>query len=245
MQKDNLYKVECYRFFHSFVLFICMEAGFLAILFLSSDNADVLLGNDTPMGMVKATMRMVNLVAAGIVSAGISNYAGREFKQKTIYYEVMRGYSLWKISMTKTATCGIGVAVLLMCGILLFLAATPGALQAYSFIHILFMFFVLCHICACTTLYVMLCRNGVFGGCLSFFRFILLEVLMFFLLQLFISPEGVEKWKPWFVMSQWSAAVYMDGEIPPEYMTGILLGAVLEYVILLTVIQLSSKKIDL
>lgn len=52
MRTDSLYKVEIYRFFHSFFIFICMAAGFLGILFLAAYNSDALLSDGTPLGSI-------------------------------------------------------------------------------------------------------------------------------------------------------------------------------------------------
>lgn len=244
MQTSNLYKVEMHRFFLSFLLFALMAVVFLAILFLASDDSDVLLGDSTAIGALQSVMKIASLLTVFIASVVISNYVGREFKQKTINYEVMRGYSLWKICFAKTITCGLCFSVMLLVSILLFLMKVPGTLQTYTSIHILFMFLVLCHICSCTTLYVMLCRNGAAGGCLAFARFTLLEVVVFFILELFASDSICNGCKVLLIMGQWSAVNSTDGMMPTAYMTGIIASAILEYLFLLVMIQISSKKID-
>lgn len=244
MRKSNLYKVEMYRFIHSFFMFICMVIIFLAIIFLAADNSEALLSDGTQMGAIKSTMKVINLAIVFIVSVVAANYVGREFKQKTINHEVMAGYSLWKICCTKAITCGICVSIMLQLCIFIFLVIVSGALQMYSLVHILFMFFILCHICTCTVLYVMLCRNGALGGCLAFVRFTLLEVLVLFTAELFVTSDVYNRCKALSVMSQWSAVTNTDILIPPEYMISIISGAVVEYIVLLVIIQLSSKRID-
>ncbi len=146
MRINNLYKAEIYRFFHSIFIFIFMAAGLFGILFLASDNSDVLLGDGTVEGALNSTMRIANLIIALVVSVGISSYAGKEFRLKTICYEIMGGHSLWKISLTKTITCGLFASILLQLGILFFFVTVPGALQMYSLQHILFMFIIIFHI---------------------------------------------------------------------------------------------------
>lgn len=120
MQINNLYKAEIYRFIHSSFIFIFMAAGLFGILYLASDNSDVLLGDGTLEGALNSTMRIANLIIALVVSVGISSYAGKEFRLKTICYEIMGGHPLWKISLTKTITCGLFVSILLQFGILFF-----------------------------------------------------------------------------------------------------------------------------
>ncbi len=244
MRKGNLYRVEMYRFIHSFFMFICMVTIFFAIIFFAVDNSEALLSDGTQMGAINSTMRVVNLMIVFIVSVVAANYVGREFKQKTINHEVMAGYSLWRICCTKTITCGLCVSLMLQLCILIFFVSVSGALQMYSLVHILFMFFILCHICTCTVLYVMLCRNGALGGCLAFVRFTLLEVLVLFTAELFVTSDVYNRCKALSVMSQWSAVTNTDIVIPPEYMISIIGGAVVEYIILLVIIQLSSKRID-
>ncbi|MBD5476078.1 MAG: hypothetical protein HDR17_08885 [Lachnospiraceae bacterium] len=244
MNKGNLYKIEMYRFIHSFFMFICMVAIFFATIFFAVDNSEALLGDGTQMGAINSTMKVVNLMIVFLVSVVAANYVGREFKQKTINHEVMAGYSLWRICCTKAITCGLCVSIMLQLCIYIFFASVSGALQMYSFIHILFMFFILCHICTCTVLYVMLCRNGALGGCLAFVRFTLLEVLVLFTAELFVTSDVYNRCKELSVMSQWSAVTNTDILIPPEYMISIISGAVVEYIVLLVIIQLSSKKFD-
>lgn len=242
MQTRNLYNTEIYRFFHSIFIFVCMSAVFLGILFLAVDHSDALISDGTLWGNVSAVLKIANLMVTLIVSVVISGYIGREFKQKTIDYEVMSGCPFWKISLIKTVTCGILIPVMLLVCILLFLAVVSGNIQKQLLIPVLFMFFILCHICSCTALYVMLCRNGILGGCLSFVRFTLLEVAVLFAAG-GMAPEGVySRCKEASVMSQWSVVIHMD--IPPEYRISIVMSGIVEYVILLALIQFFSKRVD-
>ena len=244
MRKCNLYKVEMYRFIHSYFMFICMVVIFLATIFFAVDHSETLLGDGTQIGAVNSAMKVANLMIVFIVSVVAANYVGREFKQKTVNHEVMAGYSLWKICCTKTITCGIFVSIMLQLCILIFFLPFSGVLQMYSLINILFMFFVLCHICTCTVLYVMLCRNGALGGCLAFARFTLLEVMALFTVKLFVTSDVHKGCKALSVMSQWSAVTRTDIVIPSEYMIDIIGGAVVEYIVLLVIIELFSKRID-
>ncbi len=244
METGNLYKVEIYRFFHSALLFICMMVSFIALLLLASGNSDALLGDGTLLGGVESAMKIANLIIVFIVSVVISVYVGREFKQKTINYEIMSGYHLWKIGLTKTVTCGVFVSMLLLCGMLLFFLTVPGLLQRYTFLQIVLMFMILLHICSCTTLYVMLCRNGALGGCIAFVRFTLLEVVVLFAVKLCVSTDIYNTFRALAIMSQWSVAVNTGIVIPQDYLTGIITGTVAEYVLLLGIIRLRSGKTD-
>lgn len=243
MRKGNLYRVEMYRFTHSFFMFLCMAAIFSATVFFAVDNSEALLADGTYMGAINSTMKVVNLMIVFIASVMAANYVGREFKQKTIHHEIIAGYSLWRICCTKAMTCGLCVSLMLQLCIFIFVSVL-GALQMYSPVHILFMFFILCHICTCTVLYVMLCRNGALGGCLAFVRFTLLEVFVLFTTELFVTSDVYNSCKVLAVMSQWSAVTNTDIVIAPEYRIGIIGGAVVEYIVLLVIIQLSSRRID-
>lgn len=244
MRKDNLYKIEMYRFIHSYSMFICMAVIFLATIFFATDHSEALLDDGTRIGAVNSAMKVADLMIVFIVSAAAANYVGREFKQKTVNHEVMAGYSLWRICSTKTITCGIFVSIMLQLCMLIFFLPFSGVLQMYSLKNILFMFFVLCHICTCTVLYVMLCRNGALGGCFAFVRFTLLEVVVLFIAELFAASDVYNGCKALSVMSQWSAVTRADIVIPPAYMISIIGGAVAEYIVLLVIIQLFSKRID-
>ncbi len=91
MKKDNLYKVEKYRFIHSFFMFICMVTIFFVTIFLAVDNSEALLGDGTQMGAINSTMKVVNLMIVFFVSAVAAKYVGRVFIQKTFNHEVMAG----------------------------------------------------------------------------------------------------------------------------------------------------------
>lgn len=244
MKIHNLYKVEWYRFFHSISFFLCISIVYLVILLLASDEPDVLLSDGSSFGVVKATMNIADLVLVLVVSITLSDYVGREFKYHTIKYEIMQGYDLWKVCFVKTITCGMLLAAMFMIATLIFLTAFSGALKLYTFVHIIFMFIILCHICSCTTLYILLCRDGILGGCMAFVRFTLLEVVIFFVMQIFVPGEVLNVCKTFFVMSQWSAVNSSDLMILNENMMGIVVGTFVEYGALLAAIRYGSKKVD-
>lgn len=64
-------------------------------LFLASDDTDMLLGDNSTVGIVTSTMKIANLLIVIIVSVVVSIYIEDEFKQKTICYEVMSGYKVY------------------------------------------------------------------------------------------------------------------------------------------------------
>lgn len=244
MKIHNLYKVELYRFFRSISFFLCISIVYLVILLLASDEPDVLLSDGSSFGVVKATMNIADLVLVLVVSMALSDYVGREFKHHTIKYEIMQGYDLWKVCFVKTMTCGIFLPAMFMITTLIFLTTFAGAWKLYTFLHIIFMFIILFHICSCTTLYILLCRNGILGGCAAFVRFTLLEVVIIFVMQIFVPEEVLNVCKTFFVMSQWSAVNSSNVMILNESMVGIVVGTLVEYGILLAVIRYGSKKVD-
>lgn len=244
MKTSELCKIELYRFWHSKILFIGMVFACLGMFFLASDNTDVFLSDGTVIGNINSVMKFANLMLVLLLAVVISFYVGREFKLKTINHEVMAGYSLGKICLTKTLTCGLVVPLILLVCVLLFFVTSPVIFREYSLLRIILLFLMLCHISACTTLYVLLVRDGALGGCLAFVRFTLLEVLVLCVMMLGASEDLISNLKCMFVMSQWSVLISTNIDLPLRYIIGIVASTIGEYMLLMLIAGWYSKKTD-
>lgn len=244
MEKNNLCKVELYRFWHSKSIFIGMIIGCIGMFILASANSDAFMTDGVTSGNVNSVMKFANIMLILLIAVTVSYYLGREFKCKTIHHEIMAGYKFYKICLTKTLTCGMFISIILLLCILLFFATEYGTFQEYSVKRIFFLFILLCHICTSTVMYTMLSGNGALGGCFAFVRFTLLEVLFICLMMLGLSSEIVNKFKCLFVMSQWSVVINTGSDIPAHFMVGIIITTVVEYVILLLIAQWKAKIVD-
>ena len=174
MREKSLYKIELYRFVKSLWVFILLSAGCMIMMFLINADSSSFETSQSAAGNFQSVFKIMGIFFCIAAAIGISLYAGREYKSKTIYHELMRGYSLEKIALSKTIGCGIIFSFILWFAVLIFLALNKGYLISFSPVRFILLYVYMFHICACTLLYVMLLRNGAVGGCLAFLRFVLL-----------------------------------------------------------------------
>lgn len=240
----KLWKIELYRFWRNFGIWLFMVLMVSIILLLASDDTSMLLGDNSIVGIVTSTMKIANLLIVLMVSATVSIYIGKEFKQKTICYEIMSGYAIWKGSLIRTFTCGIMNAIMLQCGIFVYIKIIGRGEQIYSWERYILMFIIICHICTSITLYIMLFREGTTGGCLAFIRFTLLSVAGLFMAEIFFPQPICDIYKALSPMSQWNVVINVEYMIPARYMVGIPLSFLLEYFILIAAIGFLSKRMD-
>ncbi|MBQ4523965.1 MAG: hypothetical protein IJA10_13595 [Lachnospiraceae bacterium] len=243
MSVSKLSKVELYRFFKSILMFVLIGVGSVGVMLLiSSDTSmfetDLSYGSET-----QSIFKMMGMFFCIVGAVGISVYVGNEFKYKTIYHEIMKGYSSTKIALSKTISCGFIYSFILWSSVLIFLMINPSYLSEFSITRLLLIYIYLFHICSCTLLYVMLCRNGATGGCLAFCRFEFFEVLISFLALLL--PDDILVWvKGFLTMSQWSYLTTTGVEIPMACYIGIIFSTVIEYFVLMLLLSLSTRKGD-
>lgn len=240
----KLWKVELYRFSRNIIAWIGMVLILCMVLFLASDDTELLLGDNSIAGTITATMRIANLLIVFIVSVTTSIYIGGEFKQKTICYEMMSGFKAWKISLVKTLSCGMINAVILQIGIMLYIKIMEGNQPVYSWGRCILLFFIISHICTSVTLYIMLFRDGAIGGCLAFVRFTLLSVFCMFIAEILLPQSIYDAYMALSPMSQWSVVIHVEYAVPTRYIVGIVCSFLLEYIMLIATIQVVSKKTD-
>ena len=243
MNTSNLYKVELYRFFQSLKLFVLFGvASVIVMVLMSADTSvfetDVSYGNE-----IQTIFKMMGMFFCIVGAIGISVYVGNEFKCKTIYHEIMRGYSSTKIALSKTISCGFIYSFILWSSVVLFLIMNPSYFNEFSIVRFLFIYIYMFHILSCTLLYVLLCKNGATGGCLAFCRFVFFEVLISFFALLL--PDDILIWvKGFLTISQWSYLTNISVEIPMACYVGVVFSTVLEYFILIVILSINSRKGD-
>lgn len=214
------------------------------LLFLSSEDTDMLISGNSLLEMITSTLKIANLYIVLFVSVAVAVYIGREFQKKTICYEIMRGYNMWRISLIKTLSCGLINAILLQMVIFIYVMRMGGKEHIYSFGRWCLMFLIICHICTCITLYVVLFRDGGIGGCLAFVRFTLLSVVGVFAAEILLPDMANNIYLAFSPMSQWNVVINVGYAVPFRYIIGIPISFLLEYIILLGAVQVSSKRLD-
>lgn len=243
MSVSKLSKIELYRFFKSLLMFVLFGVGCVVVMLLisadtSAFETDLSSGSETQS--IFKVMGMFFCIAAAI---GISVYVGNEYKYKTIYHEIMKGYSLTKIALAKTISGGVIYSFILWSSVLIFLLLNPGYLSEFSIARFFLIYVYLLHICSCTLLYVLLCRNGATGGCLAFCRYIFFEVLISFFALVF--PDNILIWiKGFLTISQWSYLTTTSVEIPLACYIGVIFSTVIEYFGLMLLLSFNARRID-
>lgn len=243
MSISKLCKVELYRFCKSLFMFVLLGVGCIGVMLLisvdtSAFETDLSYGSET-----HSIFKMMGMFFCIVGAIGISVYVGNEFKYKTIYHEIMKGYSSTKIALSKTISCGFIYSFILWSSVLIFLLINPSYFSEFSIARFILIYIYLFHICSCTLLYVLLCKNGATGGCLAFCRFEFFEVLISFFALLL--PDDILIWvKGFLTISQWSYLTTTSVEIPMACYIGIIFSTVIEYLALILLLSLCSRKGD-
>lgn len=236
MNKGSLYRVEFYRFFHSFS--IIKYSVFVSLLLLFMSYTDMkYTGNEITEELAWASLTPVFPYLLALVCVMIAVYVGREFRQKTINYEIMRGYGFCKIAFSKTLTCAIILPVLILICMMVYLGIFCGLTFCELYFRGCGIFFLLFHLCSVSVLYVLLCRMSVIGGSLAFFRFFVLEAVL---------PTGTQpQLMKLNVFNQWYQLVDAKTPLTMEWLVNILGIAAVEYGILQMVLSGSAKWRDM
>ncbi|MDE6713018.1 MAG: hypothetical protein K2K20_04725 [Lachnospiraceae bacterium] len=239
MKKSNLFRIELYRFFHSISIMKYVVLIPLILFFMSYIN---LVGFESEITgkMVWASMAPDFLYLLAFICTIIAVYIGREFRQKTIYYEIMSGHTFCKISLSKTMTCGIIIPVVMIICMIAYLLLFPAALCEDFFSRIFCLLLLFLHVCSCTVLYVILCRNSAIGGTVAFIKFFVIEAV----LQLALNKEGA--WiKGLLVFEQWYRLLNIEKSLSMELLINILASTITEYGILQGILLYHSKRSDM
>ncbi len=173
MKKSNLFRIELYRFFHSISIMKYVVLIPLILFFMSYINL-VGLESEITEKMVWASMAPDFLYLIAFICTIIAVYIGREFRQKTIYYEIMSGYSFCKISFSKTLICGIIIPIVMIIFMIAYLLFFPITLCEDFYLRIFCLLLFFFHVCSCTVLYVILCRSSAIGGTFAFIKFLVI-----------------------------------------------------------------------
>ncbi|MBD5542092.1 MAG: hypothetical protein HDR00_13070 [Lachnospiraceae bacterium] len=239
----HLCRIELYRFFHS-ISIIKYMIFIPAILFLMSYMNIAYSGDEITDLLVWASLSPVFLYLVAFICTIVAFYVGREFIQKTIYYEIMSGYGFFEIAFAKIVTCGILAAALILASMILYLGILLHVWSTDFFLRVLFLFALFFHLCSGAVLYVLLCKNPVSGGCLAFTRFFLAEAVMEAAVGN-LPFYKVEIIRRLLFFYQWYELINVEKPLTVEWMISIIAMAAVEYGILQGVLLWRFKKADM
>lgn len=235
MNIGNLCKIEIYRFFHSMEIIKYVIIFPLMLFFMSYINIAHM--DRITDKFVWASMSSVFLYLLTFICAVIAVYVGREFRQKTINYEIMRGYSFCKIALSKTGTCGIFIVGFIWLCMIIYLGIFSAIFEPDYLIRILFVFVLFFHVSSCVMLYVLLFKSTVIGGTVGFVRFFAEAAIMSEIADYFLSKYGVSLIAICNVFNQWYALVDVETPLSKELMVAIVAVTIIEYGILLGLLK--------
>lgn len=244
MDVIKLCKVELYRFFHSMSIIKYAAVFTLFLLFMSYFNI-AFMDEDITAELVWASLMSNFLYLLAIVCVIIALYIGREFRQKTIHYEIMSGYSINVISFSKSITCGIIIPIILIACILLYFGLLGNGFNKEYSIRFIYMFILFLHICLSTVIYVLIWRNAVLGGCFAFIKFLIFESIIVTIVGNLLSLDIAGSISYLTVFNQWYALIDVENTLDSRCTMCIILSALAEYFILHILIYFRYKKCDM
>ena len=208
----NLLKVELYRFRHSFsimkyVIWACV--GSFAVCIFDFASAEEKVSSEAVLETAHFAFFYILIFLICIIAV----YIGREFKEKTIYYEYMRGYHPLEILGAKISTCGIMTAITVTLLTFIYFCLFSVPLTGKVMLQLLLIFLIMLHWCCAAVFYIMIMRSGIWGGIVAFIRFVLLEGVANSVLL--ICPEKVRKICSLFIVLDQSASI-TQGNISVE-----------------------------
>lgn len=243
MQKYNLIKIEVYRFFHSMPIVKYVIIIPLILFFMSYINIYD-MGDKISGSLVWASIGSSFLYIIIFICVFIAVYLGREFKQKTINYEIMKGYGYCEIALSKIVTCGMIVTTIITMCMLLYLYCFQDIRCEDFIIRILGVFILFFHICTVAIFYVLLCRSAIGGCVISMIRiFVIEDMLQAMLYNLSFIHERRIIMKQ-MICNQWLELIHADIMITPEIICNIVIATLFENVFMQLVLLWVSKKCD-
>ena len=242
MKLLRLCKIEVYRFFHSLEIikyFVIIPIVLVMMCYMNIFS----VRNDISIAAIWGSMSQIYLYILISLIILISIYVGREYRYKTVNYEVIREFGICRIAMSKTFTCGILVPCVYTICLLTYLFFMTDNFTPELIWRMILMCVVHTHICALTVLYVMLCKNGVLGGVVAFARLFIWEIIVQLILT--DSKSKIAKLILQFQMfQQWNDIISIESPLRSGYILVILISTIVEYGILLFLLRLFKKNND-
>lgn len=171
---------ELYRFMYSFSIFkyLPLLSGVLLVLCYM----DILFAECEDKS-VRATQAWAELGTSFtyvvlMIIAVVSIYVGREIKNKTLNYEIMRGMSTFRISLAKTVSCGLFIPIIVIICLLVYLSIFQAITDKQDLFRLFLIMLVLSHIASVALMFILICKNAIIGAIITFVKFVLVETIL-------------------------------------------------------------------
>lgn len=182
----NLIRADFYRLRHSglyALLIVVLTVGSTCILPFATKNYSKATLDASLFTSSQAVLAITILISCTMVGV----YIGTSYNNRMALYDVMTGYSPFKIIMSKF--CSVGLLATLsgfvpLAGFFLFsyLKNGAGVTKNVPVVFVL-LFVIIMHAVFSTILYAMLMKNLVFGSLISYIRFGILDMVPMLIIQ--------------------------------------------------------------
>ena len=118
-----------------------------------------------------------------MITVVVAVYVGREFKNKTINHEIMRGMSSFEISITKMLGCSVCIPALSGVCLLIYLLIFRAFRGPKDAIGLILITLGISHIASTVLMWILICKNAVVGSLIAFVKIAFAETFFVELLK--------------------------------------------------------------
>lgn len=222
---------ELYRFIYSFSIFKYIPILSSVLLVLCYMNIFVTECKDEAVcvawawGELGTCFTYIVLMIITVVSV----YIGREFKNKTLNYEIMRGMSTFRISLTKMISCGVFIPIIVGVCLLVYLSVFHAITNKQDVLRLFLIMLVISHIASVVLMLILICKNAVVGAIIAFLKFAFVETIFIEVVKNIVSQNVLQ------IMNK--MCVYIQVMNITDYNTGTSLVEMAFYVVISFVIE--------
>ena len=119
----------------------------------------------------------------------VAVYVGREFKNKTLNYELMRGVSSFEISMTKMLSCGLCIPAITGVCLLVYLLIFRAVGNLKDILGLALITLALSHIASTVLMWILIFKNAIAGALFAFIKIAFAETFLVEILKNVLSHK--------------------------------------------------------
>ncbi|MBR6382376.1 MAG: hypothetical protein IKS56_00135 [Lachnospiraceae bacterium] len=197
-------KYELYRIVYSWSIlkYLPILSGILLLLCFM----DIVTGEwNEPLARANQAWREIGtgfLYILLMITVVVAVFVGREFRNKTLNYEIMRGMSSFKISMNKMLSCGVFIPVLTGVCLAVYLLIFRALNSSKDLLGLLLIVLVLSHISSTVLMWILISKNAIAGAIIAFIKLAFAETFFVEILKKVLNPEVSEIMNKMCVLTQ-------------------------------------------
>jgi len=241
MKKHELYRI---RYSWSILKYIPILSSVLLLLcymdIVSGEWSDSVAKADQTWREIGTGFIYILLMITVVVAV----YVGREFRNKTLNHEIMRGMSSFEISITKMLGCGVCIPALTGICLFIYLLIFRAFTDPKDAIGLILITLGISHIASTVLMWILICKNAVAGSLIAFVKTAFAETFFVNILKNTAGHQLSEVTNKMCVLTQIiSLTLDRTKENLTETALYICISFVLEFVILQIIYYILSKHI--